>query len=48
MNGDLSDIRIVQDGELRKYYYELDYPNTDYATVWFDVDIDKSPNHIDH
>ncbi|GAG92661.1 unnamed protein product, partial [marine sediment metagenome] len=47
MNGDLSDIRIVQDGVLRKYYYKIDYPSTDFVTVWFDVDIDKSPNNID-
>ncbi|MFX1590318.1 MAG: hypothetical protein ACFFC1_19470, partial [Promethearchaeota archaeon] len=47
MNGDLSDIRIVQDGVLRKYYYKQDYPSTDLVTVWFDVDIGKSPNNID-
>ena len=47
MNGDLSDMRIVQDGVLRKYYYKQDYPNTDLVTVWFDVDIGKSPNNID-
>ncbi|GAH77313.1 unnamed protein product, partial [marine sediment metagenome] len=47
MNGDLSDIRIVQDGVLRKYYYEKDYPTTDFVTVWFDVDIGKSPDNID-
>ncbi|KKM64647.1 hypothetical protein LCGC14_1499270, partial [marine sediment metagenome] len=47
MNGDLSDIRIVQDGVLRKYYYKQDYPETDFVTVWFDVDIGKSPDHID-
>ncbi len=47
MNGDLSDIRIVQDGVLRKYYYKKDYPNTDFVTVWFDVDIGLSPDNID-
>ena len=47
MNGDLSDIRIVQDGVLKKYYYKKDYPNTDFVTVWFDVDIGKSPDNID-
>jgi hypothetical protein len=47
MNGDLSDIRIVQNGVLRKYYYLKDYPKTDFVTVWFDIDIGKSPNHID-
>jgi hypothetical protein len=47
MNGDLSDIRIVQNGVLRKYWYQKDYPETDLATVWFDCDIGQAPNHID-
>ena len=47
MNGDLSDIRIVQDGLLRKYYYKQDYPNPNFVTVWFDVDIDQYPDNID-
>ena len=48
MNGDLSDIRIVQNNELRKYWYKKDYPETDLAMVWFDCDIGQSPNHIDN
>jgi len=39
LNGDLSDIRIVQNGVLRKYYFQKNYPENELVTVWFDVDI---------
>ncbi len=48
MNGDCSDIRVVQNDVLRKYYYELDYPEQDLVTVWFDVDLDIGLNDYEH
>ncbi len=44
MNSSLKDIRIVEYEDintpyLRKYYYKIDYPSADLATVWFDTTI---------
>ncbi|MFX0082166.1 MAG: hypothetical protein ACFE94_10480 [Candidatus Hodarchaeota archaeon] len=39
IQSDLDDIRIVENGNLLKYYVVKDYPSTDLATVWFDTDI---------
>ena len=41
MQSDLDDIRIVENGILRKYYVKKDYPSPDLVTVWFDTNISK-------
>ncbi|MHA2129707.1 MAG: hypothetical protein ACW99L_07020 [Promethearchaeota archaeon] len=38
MNQSLKDIRIVENGVLRNYYIDIDFPTTDFATVWFETD----------
>ncbi|UCC18157.1 MAG: hypothetical protein JSV62_08540, partial [Promethearchaeota archaeon] len=38
----LNDIRIVENGSLRKYYVKKDYPTMDLATVWFDTNINDT------
>ena len=47
MNSSLYDIRIVENGILREYYYRIDYPNTDYATVWFKTNCSSSTTEYD-
>ncbi|MFX0186335.1 MAG: hypothetical protein ACFE8A_01225 [Candidatus Hodarchaeota archaeon] len=51
IQGDLDDIRIVEyyNGEpvLRDYYVVKDYPDPNYATVWFDTNITEGPNHTE-
>jgi len=47
MNSSLYDIRIVENGILREYYYRIDYPNTDYATVWFKTNCSSSATEYD-
>ncbi|MFX1574313.1 MAG: LamG-like jellyroll fold domain-containing protein [Promethearchaeota archaeon] len=39
MNSSLKDIRIVENGRLRNYFYMQDFPQTDLATVWFQANI---------
>jgi hypothetical protein len=39
MNSSLKDVRIVENGIVRDYYIEIDFPNKDYATVWFETNI---------
>ncbi|MFW9989824.1 MAG: hypothetical protein ACFFC3_14320, partial [Candidatus Odinarchaeota archaeon] len=48
MHSGLNDIRIVQDGKLKKYYYQMDYPSDNLTTVWFDVDIDQGEIDTDN
>ncbi|MFW9969185.1 MAG: hypothetical protein ACFFDF_03225 [Candidatus Odinarchaeota archaeon] len=38
----LDDIRIVENGTLRKYYVKKDYPSLGLATVWFDTNINDT------
>ncbi|MFW9828301.1 MAG: hypothetical protein ACFFEY_11980 [Candidatus Thorarchaeota archaeon] len=38
----LDDIRIVENGILRKYYVKKDYPSLGLATVWFDTNINDT------
>jgi len=38
----LNDIRIVENGTLRKYYVKKDYPSLGMATVWFDTNINDT------
>ncbi len=47
MNQSLKDIRIIENGELRNYYIETDFPKKDLATVWFETDISAGPDHLD-
>ncbi|MBY9007865.1 MAG: hypothetical protein KGD63_14075 [Candidatus Lokiarchaeota archaeon] len=39
LRSDLGDIRIVQNGNLLKYYYTTEYPYSDVARIWFESDI---------
>ena len=39
VQGDLSDIRIVENGVLRNYYYIQDYPSTNLVSIWFATNI---------
>ena len=47
MQDDLEDIRIVENGVLRNYYYKKDLPKTDLVTVWFETDILASRTETD-
>ncbi len=47
MQSDLDDIRIVENGVLRKYYVVKDYPSLNYAIVFFDTDISQNTFEID-
>ena len=44
LNQSLKDIRIIENGVLRNYYIETDFPEKDLATVWFETDISAGPN----
>ncbi|MEE9377369.1 MAG: LamG-like jellyroll fold domain-containing protein [Candidatus Lokiarchaeia archaeon] len=44
MNESLKDVRIVENGILRDYFIEKDYPEKDLATIWFETDISAGPN----
>ncbi|MFX1379670.1 MAG: hypothetical protein ACFFA4_11335 [Promethearchaeota archaeon] len=44
---DLDDIRIVENGKLRNYYIVKDYPETGFATVYFDTNISQSTTELD-
>ncbi|MFW9826831.1 MAG: DUF2341 domain-containing protein [Candidatus Thorarchaeota archaeon] len=37
IQADLDDVRIVENNELRNYYIKKDFPNENFATVWFEV-----------
>ncbi|KKM75541.1 hypothetical protein LCGC14_1389210, partial [marine sediment metagenome] len=39
MQADLDDIRIVENGVVRDYYYTTDYPFGDNAVIWFETNI---------
>jgi hypothetical protein len=47
MNSSLYDIRIVENGILRDYYYEIDYPNPNYATIWFKTNCSANSSEFD-
>jgi hypothetical protein len=44
---DLDDIRIVENGILRKYYVAKDFPETDLATIYFDTNVSESTTEVD-
>lgn len=39
MQSDLEDIRIVEDGVAREYFYLKNYPTQGQATIWFKTDV---------
>ncbi len=43
MNDSLKDVRIVQNGIVKEYYIQKDFPNEDIATVWFKVNVSAGP-----
>ena len=43
MNSSLKDIRIIENGVLRNYYIEMDFPKKDFATVWFETNVSVTP-----
>ncbi|NHJ25794.1 MAG: hypothetical protein EAX89_14530 [Candidatus Lokiarchaeota archaeon] len=47
MNSSLYDIRVVENGILRDYYYEIDYPNPNYVTLWFKTNCSASSTEYD-
>jgi len=47
MNSTLKDIRIVENGALREYYYQQNYPSSDIATVWFKNNCSASTTEFD-
>jgi len=52
MNSSLKDVRIIEyDSEgnpfMRKYYFKMNYPQTEIATVWFDTNISASTTEHD-
>ncbi|GAG81414.1 unnamed protein product, partial [marine sediment metagenome] len=47
MQADLDDIRIVENGMLRDYYFTTDYPYGDMATIWFEVNISAQTTDYD-
>ncbi len=52
MNKSLKDIRIIEydsndEPHIRKYYFEKDYPTTDWVTVWFDTNISSTISEYD-
>jgi 5-hydroxyisourate hydrolase-like protein (transthyretin family) len=47
MQDDLGDIRIIENGVLRNYYAQTDYPNGDMATIWFETNVSKYSDDYD-
>ncbi|MFX1259559.1 MAG: hypothetical protein ACFFAN_17025, partial [Promethearchaeota archaeon] len=47
LNESLKDLRIVENGNLKKYYFKKDYPEQDYVTVWFDTDVAANSEETD-
>ena len=44
---DLDDIRVVEHGILRNYYVAKDFPETGFATIYFDTDISQLATETD-
>ncbi len=51
MNSSLKDVRIVEYKDdtpyVRKYYFQMNYPQQDIATVWFDINVSASTTETD-
>ncbi|MHA1147336.1 MAG: DUF2341 domain-containing protein [Promethearchaeota archaeon] len=47
MDGDLKDVRIVENGQLREYWIEKDYPVADNATIWFKANCSAGAKEYD-
>ncbi|MFX1375833.1 MAG: carboxypeptidase-like regulatory domain-containing protein [Promethearchaeota archaeon] len=44
---DLDDLRVVENGILRKFYVAKDYPEIDFATIYFDTNITQYATEVD-
>jgi len=51
MSDTLQDLRIIEykgnTPHIRKYYFQIDYPSVDLATVWFETNISASTTEFD-
>lgn len=47
LQSDLDDIRIIENGIIRKYVVVKDYPSSNMATVWFDTNISANKKELD-
>ncbi|TES95050.1 MAG: hypothetical protein E3J90_10430 [Promethearchaeota archaeon] len=47
INSSLKDLRIVEKGILREYFVQKDYPQQDFATVWFLTNCTASSSELD-
>ncbi len=47
MNNSLKDMRIVESGTEREYYFEKDNPSNNLATVWFRTDCNNGTTELD-
>ena len=47
MQGDLEDIRIVENGNLKNYYVRKDFPSVNMVTVWFQTSITEYTTEYD-
>ncbi|MFW9781150.1 MAG: hypothetical protein ACFFFB_02595 [Candidatus Heimdallarchaeota archaeon] len=47
LQSDLDDLRIVENGILRNYYVQKDYPSQNLATIWFDTNVSASRTERD-
>jgi len=47
LQSDLDDLRIVENGILRNYYVQKDYPSQYIATIWFDTNVSASRTETD-
>ena len=47
MNSSLKDVRIVENGVLREYFVQIDYPSVDLATIWFETNCSSGSSELD-
>jgi len=47
MNSSLKDLRIVENGQLRKYYIQKDIPDVGNATVWIECNVSAGASDYD-
>ncbi len=47
MNSSLKDVRIVENGVLREYFVQKDYPKGDFATIWFETNCSSGQSEYD-
>ncbi|MHA1211588.1 MAG: LamG-like jellyroll fold domain-containing protein, partial [Candidatus Heimdallarchaeota archaeon] len=44
MQDDMDDVRIVENGILRNYYIQKDYPSAGKALIWFETNVSSAPS----